>query len=130
MKKIIITLGITILITLTHAEYKMIIPLEQSKGGSLPNGSINLNIKQTTTPVIPEKNECLYLGSSNQWLSIENSYIHIFWRNGESIDVDMQVPYGTEFYTSGKSDYLYFRGGLMNDYGTMKIYEICRKKLN
>lgn len=129
MKKIISAISIFIIITTAQAEYIIKMPLEQSKGGSLPNGSININTK-TPAPVIPEKPECILIGSSNQWLSISNSYIHIFWRSSESIDVDIQVPYGTDSYISEKSDYLYFRGELVNDYGTLKMYEICRKKLN
>lgn len=43
MNKILIIISIMGIFSLSNADYTVKIPLEQNKGGGLPNGSINLN---------------------------------------------------------------------------------------
>lgn len=71
MKKIILVISMFIIINSVQAEYVLKIPLEQSKGGALPNGSITITPK---TPGLPNENwqptEPLY----SEWVNFGTYY--------------------------------------------------------
>lgn len=70
MKKII-TVFTLCLISITQAQYSLKIPMEQSKGGALPNGSINITPR---TPGLPVENwqpaEPIY----GEWVNVNDIY--------------------------------------------------------
>jgi len=71
MKKIILVISMFTIINSVQAEYVLKIPLEQSKGGALPNGSITITPK---TPGLPTENwqptEPLY----SEWVNFGTYY--------------------------------------------------------
>lgn len=70
MKKTITTIAV-VLVALTstaQATYRIVIPMEQSKGGPLPNGSINIQSKAQTTPIEEKPLTCLF-NQNNSWMS-------------------------------------------------------------
>lgn len=70
IKKILI-IAVLSVTGITQAAYTIIIPMEQSRGGALPNGSINIIPR---TPGIPAENwqpaESLY----SEWINVNDIY--------------------------------------------------------
>lgn len=62
---IIIIIGF---IKLSSAEYSVMIPLEQDKGGNLPNGSIDLGTVTPEPPVVPTANWIQISSIVNDWI--------------------------------------------------------------
>lgn len=71
MKKITIATLTALMLGATQAEYGIIIPMEQSKGGALPNGSINITPRALSLPVENwQPAEPLY----GEWVNVNDIY--------------------------------------------------------
>lgn len=71
MKKIILAIAGLSIISITQAAYTIIIPMEQSKGGSLPNGSINITPR---TPGLPTENWQPAEPFYGEWINLGTYY--------------------------------------------------------
>lgn len=71
MRKSILAISALSFISITQAAYTIIIPMEQSRGGALPNGSINITPR---TPGLPVENwqpaEPIY----GEWVNVNDIY--------------------------------------------------------
>lgn len=90
MKKTLLTLVILSYIGIAQAEYIMQIPLEQTKGGGLPNGTINIVTKPI---VIPTENWQPFTASFSEWVNKGSAYDCMTWtpaKNTQNIGVEFQ----------------------------------------
>ena len=121
MKKIIITLILTTLSPFIQANYRIIIPIEQSKGGSLPDGSIRM------TNALPEK-KCQYLNDTNGgtnntfWFSWSGAFV-LFW-DGVTIT---DTGNSNDYFISNNWKYTKGVEQLIGSFGS--INAVCREAI-
>jgi hypothetical protein len=133
MKKII-TVFTLCLISITQAQYSLKIPMEESKGGFLPNGSIQLISKTSEGPTTPPEPElptktCQYLnetsgnGDKNTfWFSWSNTFL-ITW---EGVSVNETGNTNDFFFTE---QWKYTKGEIKLDGTFAKISAVCREAI-
>lgn len=121
MRKSILAILAFSFISITHAAYILKIPLEQSQGGSLPDGSIKIPSKQTSKI-------CQYLndttgGNNNTfWFSWTGAYV-LLWDGATITDTGDS----NDYFISNNWKYTKGDKQLMGSFGS--INSVCREAL-
>lgn len=121
-----------LMIGTAQANYAFKIPLEESNGGGLPNGSILIKSSTTTPPVIipppaEPTPECIYVVNQTYWKSTIGGFaIRLSW-NGELLysntnENTIVVENSTSYIHNG---YTYTKGKRITFSGPPD-FEICR----
>lgn len=124
MKKIIIAALTMLTLGATQAEYTLQIPLEQTQGGSLPNGSIKFSTSNITPPA-EETRACTHRATYPvyQWSVAADGRLFVIFNSVIIIDgyIDGESPISVIY--DGKT---YSRGPIVESWphGAVK-YEIC-----
>lgn len=128
MKKIIIAALTMLTLGATQAEYTLQIPLEQTQGGSLPNGSIKFSTSNITPPA-EDTRACTYraIYPEAYWSSDPNGGLRAILNHVLVLDNDKTKDINGEYPISviydGKT---YSRGAIVNSWPHgAAVYEIC-----
>lgn len=130
IKKILLTVVISIITFTAHAEYNIHVPLEASQGGSLPTGSINISNSGSINPPEPVEERCQY--EYNVDLSLSTTWAYrsagartsLIWNKEVLVLQSANMP--DEIIING---YKYSKGELQTQTGSYTLYKICRDKL-
>lgn len=129
-----------LMIGTAQANYAFKIPLEESNGGGLPNGSISIKSSTITPPVIippplppvvtppaEPTPECLYAASESYWkTTVGGSTISLLWKGTTIFDSGntdgISIGHATSYAYNG---YNYTKGTKITFSGPPE-FEICR----
>lgn len=123
MKKIIVISASLLMMSLSFAEYNVVI------GKGLPQESIKFVTQSTTptepdVPTLPPEPECKYDYPNNYWLNGRNyaySIVHVL-DNGTKVYDGKDI--GTTTHIIGK--YKYTRGDFIGNFGDYARYYVCK----
>lgn len=111
------------------ADYTIITPIEEDKGGYLPSKSI---LFQTTNQENPVNANCKYIADESYWASRDSdgNTVQIRWENNLVVFFGIPNAQSINSYTS--DGYIYTRGELrIPQYTSLASrYEVCREPLN
>ena len=126
MKNLILGIGLLSIMGSVQANYSMLYPLEINRGGTLPNGTINVIEKPVIPPVVvvppPPPQDC-QSASNSRWMSGSNKFalMNIYWK-GTLITENGNYT----ITTIDIGAYTYTRSTFIGDYGSYKTYAVCR----
>lgn len=112
----------------SNAGYVTSFPLESAKGGSLPDGSINLGQTGSQEP-IEERCQYVYNEESSVFVTgwlyrSAGSRTSLRWNLEEILPLSLNIP--DEVIING---YKYSKGELKLQSGASSLYTICRDKI-